>query len=146
VLYANNNRELSDLLTKALAVHGLEVKPARTVAEAVWLARTQSIDLYLFDTRFTDDDGFELCRRVRGLNARTPIVFFSAVPAKGAQQNAADAYAIDGDFSALMVATVLQMVAHHRKGRYPRPQATAQSHPHADSVGHLEVDHRLTVR
>ena len=122
VLYANDNQDVCDRLSRLLAFSGLEVMPARTVAEAIWAARTQKIDLYLFDTSFADDDGFELCRRMRRLDARTPILFFSGGTLQRdkptGRQTAADANAPEPGFTALVESTVLPLIALRGKARY----------------------------
>jgi DNA-binding response OmpR family regulator len=57
---------------------GHEVVAARTVAEGVRLAGEAEFDLYMLDDQYIDGTALQLCKRLREMTPRTPILFFSA--------------------------------------------------------------------
>jgi DNA-binding response OmpR family regulator len=68
------------MLSAALRFWQIEARAVATAKEALSLIQTERFDLYLLDARLPDLDGFELCRRMRDLDADAPILFFSAGP------------------------------------------------------------------
>ena len=70
------------------------------------LIQAERFDLYLLDALLPDLDGFELCRRMRGLDAHTPILFFSGAgydaDRKRGMAAGADAYVIKPDLDGLL--------------------------------------------
>ncbi|HZS09184.1 MAG TPA: response regulator [Blastocatellia bacterium] len=56
---------------------GRDLITARTVADGLRMARNERFDLYLMDLRFSDGNGLELCRQIRGFDPDTPIIFLS---------------------------------------------------------------------
>jgi len=77
VLYAENNEDSGRMLSTLLGFSDIDVLLARNVREAFEAAQNRHFDLYLLDNRFSDGNGFELCRRLREFNPQTPIVFYS---------------------------------------------------------------------
>jgi CheY-like chemotaxis protein len=67
------------MLTALLRQADYEAVSARTQAEALRLARSQSFDLFVMDQRFPDGTGVDLARKIRAFQPETPIVFFSGV-------------------------------------------------------------------
>jgi DNA-binding response OmpR family regulator len=57
---------------------GHEVVPAKTLSECVRLAGAGRFDLYMLDDDYVDGTALQLCRRLREMTPRTPILFFSA--------------------------------------------------------------------
>jgi DNA-binding response OmpR family regulator len=70
------------------------------------LIQAERFDLYLLDSRLPDLDGFELCRRMRALDAHTPILFFSGAAFEADKKRGieagADAYVIKPDIHGLV--------------------------------------------
>jgi DNA-binding response OmpR family regulator len=66
-------------LKNALVVHGFTVHEASTSEEALRIATARRPWLILTEVNLPDENGFELCRRVRGhsLLAHTPLAFLS---------------------------------------------------------------------
>ena len=66
-------------LKNALAVHGFTVHEASTSEEALRIATARRPWLILTEVNLPDENGFELCRRVRAhsLLAHTPLAFLS---------------------------------------------------------------------
>ncbi len=77
VLYAEDNADSLDLVTMICDLSNIEVVTSETVAEAWRLAQSEQFDLYLLDSRFSDGDGLELCRRLRSFAPHTPILIYS---------------------------------------------------------------------
>lgn len=114
VLCADDNEETTELLTMLLGRSGIEVRPANNAREALQLAHGERFDLYLLDSHFGDDDGYELCRRLRKLDQTTPIVFFSGAAYDRDKQKAAaagaNAYIVKPDAGGDLVGTVLGLL------------------------------------
>jgi DNA-binding response OmpR family regulator len=55
-----------------------DVVTASSATEAVRIAKRGIFDLYVLDTRLPDENGVELCRRIRRFDSHTPILFYSA--------------------------------------------------------------------
>ena len=117
VLYADND-DACELLAVTLGISGIEVKSADTVAAAWRLAQTEPFDLYLLETRFSDGDGFELCRRMRKFATQTPIVFYSCeaypIDRQKGLAAGATAYLVKPYFDDLASA-VLKIIANTKK-------------------------------
>ncbi len=77
VLYAEDNADVSEMMTILLGLSEIQVTPAKTVAEARQPAQTEQFDVYLLDTRFPDGNGLELCRSLREKTSHKPIIFYS---------------------------------------------------------------------
>jgi DNA-binding response OmpR family regulator len=67
---------------------GYGVLTAGSVAEGLELAREINFDLYILDVRLPDGTGVELCQKLRGLNAKIPILYYSAYGDEADHQNA----------------------------------------------------------
>lgn len=70
--------ETCQMLNATFKDSRIEIISANTVAEGWRLAQSQNFDLYLLATRFSDGDGFDLCRRIQNFAPHKPIVFYSA--------------------------------------------------------------------
>jgi len=68
-----------------------EVLTVGTIAEALEVARTGRVDLYVLDTRLPDGTALELCQRIRVSDLRTPILFCSADTIEATRQQALQA-------------------------------------------------------
>lgn len=77
VLYAEDDEDSGEMLSALLGFAGINISLARTIKEAVESAQTNHFDLYLLDSRFPDGSGFDLCRQLRQVNSKTPVVFYS---------------------------------------------------------------------
>lgn len=77
ILYAESNEDCYELMRTILGFSEIEVECAKTVSDALKTAAKKRFDLFLLGTRFPDADGFELCRRLRGIAPETPIFFYS---------------------------------------------------------------------
>ncbi len=78
LLVVDDEENLRSMLAAALSHHGFTVSTAENGREA--LARIPEIkpDLVLLDVMMPDLDGFEVCRRLRADDDRTPVLFLTA--------------------------------------------------------------------
>ncbi|HYJ86692.1 MAG TPA: response regulator [Pyrinomonadaceae bacterium] len=91
VLYVDDNEDSREMLGLLLKMAFIEAKSVGTAAEALSSIQAERFDLYLLDSTLPDLDGFELCRRVRDLDAHTPILFFSGAAYETDKQKGLDA-------------------------------------------------------
>ena len=78
VLLVEDEAKMARLLATGLREEGFAVDVAGTAADAVWLATEHEYDVVLLDVMLPDGDGFEVCRRVRESDTRTPILMLTA--------------------------------------------------------------------
>lgn len=113
ILYAEADKDASDMLSALLGFSDIDVSFARSIKEAFRLALNERFDLYLLDGGFTDGSGLELCRRLRGLNPQTPIVFYSGNAYKTDKEKGlaagANAYLVKPD-SDTVAETIVRLV------------------------------------
>ena len=67
---------------------GYGVLTAGSVAEGLELAKEIKFDLYILDVRLPDGTGVELCKQLRELDSRIPILYYSAYGDEADHQNA----------------------------------------------------------
>ena len=77
VLCVDDDEDCRDMLSTLLRFSRIEAKAVATAAQALSLIQAERFDLYLLDSRLSDLDGFELCRRMRDFDSHTPILCFS---------------------------------------------------------------------
>jgi DNA-binding response OmpR family regulator len=103
------------MLVALLGLAFVEAKAVGTATQALSLIQAEDFDLYMLDGWLPEMDGFELCRRMRALSPRTPIVFFSGAgyeaDKKKAVQAGANAYVTKPDIYAL-VESIRQLTSH----------------------------------
>ena len=77
ILCAEDDEDTCFMLTHLLEQENYEVRTARTVSEALELARVESFNLYILDEWFPREAGLGLCRKIREFDPHTPIIFYS---------------------------------------------------------------------
>lgn len=81
ILYIDNNQgesgdgELISMLRRA-AHRPYCVATATTAGEALEFIASEPFDLVILENRLSEMSGVELCRRIRRIEKRTPILFF----------------------------------------------------------------------
>ena len=78
LLLVDDEEHLRTMLAAALAHSGYEVETAANGRDALELSRSAVPDLILLDVMMPDLDGFEVCRRLRSEQVKTPIIFLTA--------------------------------------------------------------------
>jgi len=77
VLYVDQNPDNCEMMSALLGMHDVNVVCVHRIAEALDFAASAVADLYLIASRFEDGSAPDLCRKLRHLDAKTPIVFYS---------------------------------------------------------------------
>lgn len=78
LLVVEDDPSLSRVLVRGLTEEGHAVDPAMTVASADELLGINEYDLVVLDLGLPDGDGMDLCRRIRGAGAQTPVLMLTA--------------------------------------------------------------------
>ncbi|MEM8705284.1 MAG: response regulator transcription factor [Actinomycetota bacterium] len=78
ILVVDDDPNLNEMLTTALAFGGYEVRGAETSGEAEALVASFSPDLIVLDVNLPDGTGFDLCGRLRDAGDQTPVIFLTA--------------------------------------------------------------------
>jgi len=85
---------------------GLTVTACTSSIAALHAIKTGWFDLYVLDSYLPNIDGFELCRRIREFDQRTPILFYSGAAQQSEIQKAigagANAYVIKPEIKQLL--------------------------------------------
>lgn len=76
ILCVEDHEDTCELLRLLLSDY--EVLTVSTLAEALQVAQSEPVDLYVLDSRLPDGTGLELCQRIRASDPHTPILFCSA--------------------------------------------------------------------
>lgn len=123
-----DTREFISILLKT---ENYQVVLAANYSEALLLARVMRFDLYIMDNWMPGGSGIDLCKKLRGFDATTPIIFYSGAAYDSDKREAfacgAQVYLtkpVDND-------TLIETVAHLLKGT--RKQVRAAS---VDAVGY----------
>ena len=77
VLFIDDHEDTSEILTLLLGQEDYEVATAKTVQEALELARSQDFDLYVLDKHLPDGSGLELCTKLNEVTPGVPCIFYS---------------------------------------------------------------------
>jgi len=78
VLVVDDEREVSDLVLRALQREGHAVRVALSIAEAESALAEAVPELLILDLVLTDGSGLDLCRAIRRLGHRMPILLLTA--------------------------------------------------------------------
>jgi two-component system OmpR family response regulator len=79
VLVVEDQVELASLIRKGLREEGLLADVAIKGEDALWMAASSPYDVLTLDARLPGIDGFEVCRRLRDDEVRTPILMLTAL-------------------------------------------------------------------
>lgn len=106
VLYVDDHDDSREMLTTLLAISQIDVTAVATAENAEVLMQSERFDLCLLESWLPDTDGFELCRRIREVHPKTPVVFFSGAAFDGDQKRGleagASAYVCKPDLAGLL--------------------------------------------
>jgi DNA-binding response OmpR family regulator len=115
VLCVDDDEDSREMLSTLLRFSRIETKAVATAAQALSVIQAERFDLYLLDSRLSDLDGFELCRRMRDFDPHTPILFFSGAAYEADKKRGieagANAYVVKPDLASL-VGRITQFVSH----------------------------------
>ncbi|HRQ23163.1 MAG TPA: response regulator transcription factor [Anaerolineales bacterium] len=81
IMIVDDDKLVTDLLEKLLAVEGYDTISLNDSSKAVDLAKVESPDLFLLDLMMPQPDGFRLCRMLREepYFTLTPIIIVTAL-------------------------------------------------------------------
>jgi CheY-like chemotaxis protein len=79
ILCVEDNSDVSGYVCEMLKIAGYETTVAENLLDGLRLARTQHFDLILLDYYLPDGTGLELCRLIRALDPKTPLLFYSNI-------------------------------------------------------------------
>jgi DNA-binding response OmpR family regulator len=115
ILYVDEHAESCELLVLWLKNSGYEVVPVNTVTEGLRQARNGAFAAYILSSWFSDGTGTELCRKIRMFDARTPVIFYSALTRdcdlEAAMNAGAQAYLIKPDDLEKIEPTIRRLIA-----------------------------------
>lgn len=77
ILLVDNNSKGLEARRIILADHGYEVATALSGEQALEILDQQTFDVVVTDLRMDGIDGIELIRRIRAVNAMTPVILLS---------------------------------------------------------------------
>jgi two-component system, OmpR family, response regulator len=78
VLLVEDEARLATLLQRGLTEEGLLADVTGTGEDAVWMAGATPYDVLVIDVNLPGIDGFEVCRRLRRSEVRTPMLMLTA--------------------------------------------------------------------
>ena len=79
VLVVEDEVQLASLVRRGLRDQGLLADIAIRGEDALWMAASSAYDAVTLDARLPGIDGFEVCRRLRDDDVRTPILMLTAL-------------------------------------------------------------------
>ena len=79
VLVVEDEVQLASLIRRGLRDQGLLADIAIRGEDALWMAASSAYDAVTLDARLPGIDGFEVCRRLRDDDVRTPILMLTAL-------------------------------------------------------------------
>jgi DNA-binding response OmpR family regulator len=88
ILYVEGWEDTLVAIAMRLRMNGFEVETARTLGEALELAKSARYDIFLLAGILDDALGIELCRKIREFDHHTPIIFFSVLAYKADREAA----------------------------------------------------------
>lgn len=113
VLYVDDDADSFEMLQVMLAPWEIHLESAGSVAAALIQAGREKFDLYLLDNGLPDGTGFELCRTLRALDPKVPVLFYTgnayADDIKMGMAAGADGYIIK-PHSEKLAETIIQLV------------------------------------
>lgn len=78
ILLAEDDRAISDALDRALTLEGFQVIPVADGATALVQAQDEQVALILLDVMLPKRDGLSVCRELRRIGVKTPILMVTA--------------------------------------------------------------------
>jgi two-component system OmpR family response regulator len=78
VLVVEDEARLADLVRRGLGEEDMLADVALTGEEALWMAEATPYDVIMLDVNLPGVDGFEVLRRLRADDVRTPVLFLTA--------------------------------------------------------------------
>jgi DNA-binding response OmpR family regulator len=120
ILCTEDHPDTRDLIAFALNLEGYDVVCADTSQDALNLAKAESFDLFIVDSRLPGMSGTQLTKKLREFDVTTPILFYTGL---GFQKDIAEAreagtqgYLVKPVGTDDLVAEVVRLIAQARPG------------------------------
>lgn len=94
ILCVDDHEDSRGMMKVLLEMWNYEVRLAGAADDGLYLARSESFDLYLLDTHLPDGSAFELCEQICGVPGHAPVVLISTAPHEAHKQRGSQAGAI----------------------------------------------------
>ncbi len=78
ILVIEDERDMANAISEALALHGYSVVCAESAETGEDMLHAHHFDLILLDIRLPGMDGFEMCRNIRNRDDRVPVIMLTA--------------------------------------------------------------------
>ena len=78
ILVIEDDLDMQEMMVSFLQKNGYMVFSAKNATELAEIMKSQKIDLLLLDVMLGDDNGIDLCRKIRKEN-NIPVIFVSAL-------------------------------------------------------------------
>jgi len=78
VLHVDDDPDIRLMISASLQEFGYFVATAGSIAEALKLVAEVSFDLFILDVRLPDGSGVDLCQKIRDLQPKIPVLYYSA--------------------------------------------------------------------
>ena len=106
VLCVDDHEDTSEMLKLLLSQEDYAVVTAKTIKEAIELAKASEFDLYVLDRHLPDGSGLELCQQLTQIRPGVPCIFYSGdaydIHRSEALAAGADAYVAKPDIDRLI--------------------------------------------
>ncbi|HLE63929.1 MAG TPA: response regulator [Pyrinomonadaceae bacterium] len=106
ILCVDDHDDTSEMLQLLFTSPDYDVRTARTVEEALSLAKSEEFDLYVLDKRLPDGTGLELCQELNALTPGIPCILYTGdayeVHRQEALRAGADAFVAKPDLEGLI--------------------------------------------
>ncbi len=106
ILCIDDHEDASEMMKLLLSQEDYEVVTAKTIKEAIELAKASEFDLYVLDRHLPDGSGLELCQQLTQIRPGVPCIFYSGdaydIHRSEALAAGADAYVAKPDIDRLI--------------------------------------------
>ena len=114
ILFVERNADICAVMRLLLERANCEVVSTDSLSEGLGLAMGERFDLYLVSYLLTEGTGVELCHMLREFDARTPILFWSALVYEADREQAmragADVFLKQPDDLSIIPETIDQLI------------------------------------
>jgi CheY-like chemotaxis protein len=119
ILYVGNDTETRELLYEVLTRANYNVFAAKTSATCLLATRSGLLDLFILDVQLFEGSGIELCKQIRIVDKKTPILFYAAYARtrliEEAMKVGAQAYLVQPVPTFLLLETVTRLITDSRE-------------------------------
>jgi len=91
ILVIDDDKDILEVARISLEFYGFDVKTLSTGVDVVDVVQQYHPDLILLDIVLPEKSGMEVCKELRNLNSKIPLILFSALSEKGKDLSACKA-------------------------------------------------------